>query len=173
MTRANKNKKHLVVIAALLVIAIAVFVLTSCNEESSVKTFNLDKDANTEKGAISTPDPQKVKEDLNKIVEDGMMTISMNLSPVFQDGTSQGNLLIYNDPSNKNPQVVEIYLKDSGELIYQSGGIDVGEKIEFAPLLVDLETGSYPCVAYFNAVNAETKELVGKAGAEITIEVLN
>ena len=61
-----------------------------------------------------------------------MINISMNTSPVFEDGTSEGNLMIVNDTSNLYPQIVEISLNDTGETIYKSGGIPVGSKIERA-----------------------------------------
>ena len=95
----------------------------------------------------------------------------MNLNPVFKDGSSEGNLLIMNEEINRHPQVVEIYRKDTEELIYKSGAIPVGSRVETGKLLVDLDAGEYPCVAYFNSVDENTGELLGKAGAEITIIV--
>ena len=87
-------------------------------------------------------------------------------------GTAAGELLIYNSPINNYPQVVEIYRNDTGELIYTSSGIPVGSRIDTDTLDVDLPAGDYDCTAYFNAVDPETSQMVGRAGANITIKVL-
>ena len=96
----------------------------------------------------------------------------MNLAPEFETGTSEGNLMIVNEDINNYPQVVQIYIKDSGELVYESKLIPVGTKIDTGKLLVDLDKGEYPCVAYFHNVDPETGYSLGKAGAELTIKVL-
>ena len=101
-----------------------------------------------------------------------MMNISMATNPVFETGTAAGELLIYNSPINNYPQVVEIYRNDTGELIYTSSGIPVGSRIDTDTLDVDLPAGDYDCTAYFNAVDPETSQMVGRAGANITIKVL-
>ena len=70
-----------------------------------------------------------------------------------------------------NQKKKNIYTKNTEELIYRSGLIPVGSRVDYAKLSVDLEKGEYPCVAYFNSVNEETGELLGKAGAEILIVI--
>jgi hypothetical protein len=72
-----------------------------------------------------------------------MINISMNTSPIFADGTSEGNLMIVNESVNNYPQIVEITRNDTGETVYKSGGIPVGSKIESAKLAVDLPAGQY------------------------------
>lgn len=135
--------------------------------------FDIGIDGESEIGGLQTRSEEEIQADLNKKVEASMINISMNLSPVFQTGESKGNLLIVNEEINNYMQVVEIYLNGTNELIYRSGGIPVGSKIEMASLDRALEKGDYDCTAYFNAVNSETGELIGKAGAAITISVLN
>ena len=100
-----------------------------------------------------------------------MINISMNTSPVFRDGTSEGNLMIVNEGINNFPQIVEITRNDTGELIYKSGGIPVGSKIENAKLSVDLPAGTYECTAMFHSVDPDTGASLGCAGAIITITV--
>lgn len=102
-----------------------------------------------------------------------MINISMNMTPTFKNGKSEGNLSIVNEDINNYMQVVEIYLKDNNKLIYTSGGIPVGNKIETARLDVNLPKGIYESIAYFNAVDEKTGNIIGKAGAEIKITILN
>lgn len=108
---------------------------------------------------------------LNDQVAEGMMTISMNLSPVFVDGTSAGNLLIVNDEGNRYPQVIQIFLED--EKIYESPGIEVGHEIKEDTLAVDLDQGTYDCVAYFIQFDSESGAELGRAAANIKLTVQN
>ena len=101
-----------------------------------------------------------------------MINISMNTSPIFQNGTSTGNLMIVNESINNYPQVVEIVRNDTNESIYKSGAIAVGSKIESAKLDADLDAGTYDCTAMFYNVDPETGAYLGCAGAIITISVL-
>lgn len=165
--------------AALLLCATLLFALTGCNKNAAGEDgqtgsgWDLTEDTGSQEGGIKTRSQEEIQEELNRKVEEGMINISMNLNPIFEDGTSDGNLLIVNEEINRYPQIVEIYLKDTDTLLYRSGGISVGHSVERGKLLVDLDAGDYACVAYFNAINPDTNELVGKAGAEITISVLH
>lgn len=102
-----------------------------------------------------------------------MINISMNTSPTFSDGTSEGNLMIVNEGVNRYPQVVEITRNDTGETIYKSGAIPVGSKIEKASLSADLDAGTYECTALFYNVDPDTGDYLGCAGAIITVTVLD
>ena len=116
--------------------------------------------------------PEEIAEKLNEKVAEGMINISMNTSPVFADGTSKGSLMIVNEEVNNYPQVVEISRDDTGELIYKSGAIPVGSKIEAAKLSVDLDPGTYKCTALFYNVDPDTGDYLGCAGAVVTVIVL-
>ena len=101
-----------------------------------------------------------------------MINISMNTSPSFENGTSAGSLMIVNEGVNRYPQVVEITRNDTNEVIYKSGAIPVGSKIESTKLSMDLDAGTYECTAMFYNVNPDTDEYLGCAGAIITVTVL-
>ena len=85
----------------------------------------------------------QIADALNEKVEQGMINISMNTTPIFQNGSSAGNLMIVNESVNNYPQVVEIHRNDTGEVIYKSGAIPVGSKLETAKLSADLDAGTY------------------------------
>ena len=115
---------------------------------------------------------EEVEAKLNAQLEEGMINISMNTSPWFEDDTSLGNLMIVNETINRHPQKVEIIRNDTGEVIYTSGAIPVGSKIEAAKLDVELEAGVYECTALFH--NLDTSgNIIGSAGAIITITIKN
>ena len=172
-----KTRVPILLILLLGICLVLVLCLRSCgatptdNPIQNTPIFDLTQDGNAQEGQIEGRPVEEIQEELNRMVEEGMINISMNLNPVFKDGTSEGNLLIMNEEINHHPQVVEIYRKDTEELIYKSGLIPVGSRVETGKLLVDLDAGEYSCVAYFNSVDENTGELLGKAGAEITVIV--
>ena len=174
-TDDRDKKRKIIIIAAIAVwIIIIILLLARCTMKKTDANANTyTQDPLCTYGPVEGRTDEEIIDDLNRKVDEGMMNISMNLSPVFENGASEGNLLIYNADINRYPQIVEIYLKDSGKLIYASGAIDVGYRIERAPLLVCLESGEYPCTAYFTSVDPATGEHLGKAGADINIIVLN
>ena len=117
--------------------------------------------------------PEEIAEKLNEKVAEGMINISMNTAPYFEDGTSEGNVMIVNEAINNYPQKVQIVRNDTGEQIYQSNAIPVGSKIERAKLDVALPAGTYECTAYFHNLDPDTGEIIGTAGAIINITIKN
>lgn len=117
--------------------------------------------------------PEEIAEKLNEKVAEGMINISMNTAPYFENGASEGNVMIVNESINNYPQKVQIIRNDTGEQIYESGAIAVGSKIERATLDVALPAGTYECTAYFHNLNPETGEIIGTAGAIINITIKN
>lgn len=172
----RRRKKILIIALVFLVIVGAIYAMFFRGSEEDVglgNLFDTTIDGDAEKGGLVMPSDEEIQEELKRKLEESMMNISMNLSPVFYDNNSKGNLNIVNDETNNFMQVIEIYRKDTDQLIYKSGGIPVGSKIENAKLDVKLPKGVYDCVAYFNAVNEKTGEFIGKAGAELKITIQN
>ena len=173
----NKFKKTIgIVIGVLLVIAIILGLLRGCDGNTNVDPSDttgpgIVYDDGAVEGGWDEADTDKIVENLNEKVEEGMINISMNTSPIFADGTSEGNLMIVNESVNNYPQIVEIVRNDTGETIYKSGGIPVGSKIETAKLSVDLPAGQYECTAMFHNVDPDTGNSLGCAGAIIVITI--
>ena len=117
--------------------------------------------------------PEEIAERLNQKVEEGMINISMNTAPYFENGTAEGNLMLVNESINNYPQKVQIVRNDTGEQIYESGAIAVGSKVERAKLDLVLPAGIYECTAYFHNLDPESGAIIGTAGAIITITIKN
>lgn len=128
-------------------------------------------DQNAEEGGWEAMSREEITEALNSKVEEGMINISMNTSPVFADGRAEGNLMIVNELVNTYPQKVELYRSDTNELIYTSDAVPVGSKIASDALNVVLEAGVYECTAMFHALDPETGAILGTAGAVITVTI--
>ena len=130
-------------------------------------------DSSAVEGGWDNLSPEEIAEKLNEKVAEGMINISMNTAPYFENGTSEGNVMIVNETINNYPQQVEFIRNDTGEQIYQSKAIPVGSKIERAALDVELPAGSYECTAMFHNLDPETGDVIGTAGAIITITIKN
>ena len=128
-------------------------------------------DSSAVEGGWDNLSPEEIAERLNQKVEEGMINISMNTAPYFENGTAEGNLMLVNESINNYPQKVQIVRNDTGEQIYESGAIAVGSKIERAKLDVVLPAGTYECTAYFHNLDPETGDMIGTAGAIITITI--
>ena len=159
------------VAAVVIVVVILLLLLRSCGAPVD-DPGGIEFDPSATEGGWDEADTDEIIAGLNEKVEEGMINISMNTSPVFADGTSEGSLMIVNEEVNNYPQVVEISRDDTGELIYKSGAIPVGSKIESAKLSVDLDPGTYKCTALFYNVDPDTGDYLGCAGAVVTVTVL-
>lgn len=128
-------------------------------------------DSSAIEGGWDNLSPEEIEARLNEKVAEGMINISANTAPIFEDGSSEGNLMLVNESINNYPQKVQIVRNDTGEQIYESGAIAVGSKIERAKLDVVLPAGTYECTAYFHNLDLESGAIIGTAGAIITITI--
>lgn len=128
-------------------------------------------DSSAVEGGWDNLSPEEIEARLNEKVAEGMINISANTAPIFEDGASEGNLMLVNESINNYPQMVQIVRNDTGEQIYESGAIAVGSKIERARLDVVLPAGTYECTAYFHNLDPESSAIIGTAGAIITITI--
>ena len=128
-------------------------------------------DSSAVEGGWDNLSPEEIEARLNEKVAEGMINISANTAPIFEDGASEGNLMLVNESINNYPQMVQIVRNDTGEQIYESGAIAVGSKIERARLDVVLPAGTYECTAYFHNLDPESGAIIGTAEAIITITI--
>ncbi len=169
-SRANEGFKVAGILAGLVVIVLlSLLLFKSCSGEERPDTPagtsdttqtdttqtgpGITYDDSAVVGSWTEADADEIIAALNEKVEQGMINISMNTTPIFSDGTTEGNLMIVNEGVNNYPQVVEIIRNDTQEKIYKSGAIPVGSKIEKAKLTTDLPAGEYDCTALFYRID--------------------
>lgn len=164
------------ILAAVAIGALIFIIVTlrspTTKEEARAKA-GIVYDSSAIEGGWDNLSPEEIKAALNSKVAEGMINISANTSPIFEDGASEGNLMLVNESINNYPQKVQIVRNDTGEQIYESGAIAVSSKIERARLDVVLPAGTYECTAYFHNLDPETGDIIGTAGAIITITIKN
>ena len=162
------------VLAAVAIGAIIFIIVTlrspMTKEEARAKA-GIVYDSSATEGGWDNLSPEEIAEKLNEKVAEGMINISMNTAPYFEDGKAEGNVMIVNESINNYPQQVEFIRNDTGEQIFQSKAIPVGSKIERAALDVELPAGTYECTAMFHNLDPETGDIIGTAGAIITITI--
>lgn len=172
---AQKKKKKRILLAAfaclLLVIGVGIFWMA--RDENKTQDDGLQLDDNATMGVLPGIDVAERQAQLQEQLDEGMIAFSINTSPVFATGGSEGNLMLENPANNAKLLVVEIYIDDTQELVYQSKAIPTGAYIENARLDKVLEPGEYPATAYFKAYREEDHSFIGQAGAAIKITVLS
>ena len=172
---ANTKKKRMVLIAlaCLLLLAVGGGIFLMTREEEAAMDDSLQLDDNATMGVLPGIDMKERQAQLQEQLDEGMIAFSINTSPVFATGGSEGNLMLENPANNAKLLVVEIYIDATQEMVYQSKAIPTGAYIENARLDKVLEPGEYPATAYFKAYREEDHSFIGQAGAAIKITVLS
>ena len=113
----------------------------------------------------------EVREQMQKEADKSLFSFKVNSRPIFEDGGGAGTLRIENPNHNMYPFTVEIFLDETGEKIYESGGIFPNRHINTAKLGRALPQGEHEATAYINAYDPDTKEFRGKSAVELTLVV--
>lgn len=177
--RARRNKRIRNTLIIVGIIIILLLLLRSCNsgiklpEEVEKVVERVWDTGQKDKGEVETETAEERQERINREAMKGMLTIDLNVTPKFENGTAEGNVQFLNDINNYYLMQVEVYRDDTNELIYKSGLIEQGNIIETAKLDVPLAEGVYECTAYFRAVDPEVFTVKGTVGAKMTISILN
>ncbi len=124
-------------------------------------------------GQLDGKTQEEIQAELDRVVQEGMMSISISSVVEFENGTSEGEWKIENSPANHYLMQVEVAISDTGEVIYTSEILEPNYHIQYAALDVDLPAGSYPCTATFFALDPDTEQLVGQTAARVTVIVDN
>lgn len=168
----SKGKKRtltviLVLLLLLLTIGICYFLFTRKD------TKDLEYDDNATTGIMPGVDVDERRKELQNLLDRSMITFSINTSPVFLNGTSEGNLLIENPGNNAKLVKVSLVINKTNEEVYASKYLKPGTYIENVKLDKVLKKGTYDATAYFSAYDEETTEYIGRTGAQITLTVQN
>lgn len=163
-----KKKSKTPIIILIVVLVVAVIGVSAWALISNSNGF-YDNSAQTGQAPYKTDEEKQAE--LDRVVEEGMLNISIASVIEFENGTSEGTAYIENVPSNKYVMKVTITLDSNNEVVYESGGIKPDSYINTIKLSKDLEAGTYPATATFTAYQPDSVEEVGQAAAKITIVV--
>jgi len=168
----SKGKKRALTIAGILLLVAATVVICYFLFRKQQEPDPL-YDNNATIGILPGIDIDERRKELQDMLDRSVIAFSINTSPVFLNGTSEGNLLIENPGNNAKLLQVRILIYDTEEEVYASKYIKPGSYIEKVKLDKVLEKGTYPATAYFSAYDENTTEYIGQTGAQITITVQN
>jgi len=168
----SKGKKRALTIAGILlliIVTVAICYFLFRRQQEPDPQY----DNNATIGILPGIDIDARRKELQDMLDRSVIAFSINTSPVFLNGTSEGNLLIENPGNNAKLLQVSIRIDDTDEEIYASKYIKPGSYIENVKLDKILEKGTYHATAYFSAYDEETTEYIGQTGAQITLTVQN
>lgn len=162
-------KKKSIVIACIAILAVGIFAASYFLYFKNNKGIEFEDNAVS--GIMPGVDLEQRKKELQEQLDKSMIAFSINTSPVFSSGVSEGNIMIENPEQNKKLIVAQIQINDTQEVIYESKYIKPGNYIENVKLDKVLEKGTYEATTYFKAYDEETNKFIGQTAAEITITV--
>jgi hypothetical protein len=175
MSRSRKNRQNrqlgLIGLAAAVVIAVVVlvcFIVLRKNQSFRDDDF-FDPAAKT--GLLSNMSEGEIQSELDRVVDDGMLDISIASGITFENSKAKGQADIYNSKANNYIVKVTMTLDENGEKVYESKGIKPGEQIQYIKLGKRLGAGEYPATAMFSAYTQDTHQIVGVAGAHIMLYI--
>ena len=127
-------------------------------------------DSAAEDGSLDGLTKEQIQELMNDKVDKSMLAISINSTPVFEDGKGKGSLRIDNAANNNYNMRVRIVIDNEQKQIYYSDGIRPGQMIREDYLDEVLDRGTYACTATFEAYDEDGKK-AGEAKAQLNIVV--
>lgn len=157
------------VIIAAAIAAIAILFLTGVIGGSAQAGFVVDDKA-TDTTQLTAENAQDA---LQKAVDESMFSFRINSNMVFANGNEEGEMVIESPAHNRYGMRVELNMKDSGDMVYQTDILPPGTSIVRDKLDTPLPKGEYEAVAMIYAYDMQTQELIGQNAAAITITVEN
>ena len=131
----KKSKCFKIISSLVVVILIAIGSITFLNREKFEYEKVVDK--------ITEIDYEERQEELNQVVEDGMMNVQYSLSCEF-DGKLSTSFNVKNIENNKYPIKFEL-LDEKGKVIYKSNKIERGYELNSIELDEELSKGTHDC----------------------------
>ncbi len=171
----GKKKKWMLILLLLFVIILlgGVFLWLNGSVASKDDNTGLESELAAEYGFLPGMSEDDIQSKLNEVIDKSMLNISINPTPVYENGKAEGNIRIENIPNNHYAFVVDIILSDSGESIMKTGVIEPGQYVEKRKLDVNLPAGRYDCMANFIAYDKETATEIGQTATTLELTVKN
>ena len=131
-------------------------------------------DSSAVEGGWDNLSPEEIAEKLNEKVAEGMINISMNTAPYFEDGKAEGNVMIVNESINNYPQQVEFIRNDTGEQsTSRAKQSPWAAKSNVLPSMWSFRLAHTNARRMFHNLDPVSGEIIGTAGAIINITIKN
>ena len=167
-SKKQNNKTLIVLLVIIIVLLVAVVALLLKRPAQDERETYTDGRATF----VSQDNVNEVLDELNEPVEDAYYMTSMTIDWNFNDGSSaSSNAYVENAVENKRTVYFDVHL-ETGELVYSSPYLPVGETITGIQLDKVLEKGDYPAIITYHLVDDDHQEITSVSVA-ITIHILN
>ncbi len=156
--------KHIVLVFGSLIIIcaaviIAVFLLRGEPAEATTPVATADN-------------LEQIQGEIQDKVAKGMFMTHMNTTWNFPDGESaSSNAVMGNSTGNTYPFWFSVTLPDTGEVIYQSGQLPVGQQLSEIKLDKVLDKGTYPAVINIHLIDENGEEIESNMAFNISLVV--
>lgn len=157
---SRKNRIIIAVTAVVFVALIATIVYLLLRKD--------DKEIDTRPTVVTEDNVDEVIAAMNEPVVDGSYEVTMNTEWTF-DGNSS-DAYVENSANNSRTVYFDVTLADTGELVYSSPYVPVGEKVKGFALDTKLESGTYNAVVTYHLVD-DNKEEVSNLSVTVTFHV--
>lgn len=168
-----KNRKNLHLLLLFISVSSILICLFLFMNSWVKEPKQMERDQLGEKGNLPGMTMEEIQAEMNRKVEEGSLSISINNELIFNSGDANGYLRIENSQHNHYLMVVEIFRKDTNERIYKSGALEPGYYLEQDKLDVNLSKGDYQVLIKFKAYDLKSENFIGEAHAESTIKILH
>ena len=160
--KRHRARWAIAILLSLCIAAALLFLLLDCKGPSKRAGIS---------GSLAGKTPEEIQSELDRIVDDGMFSISIASTVQMASGTSPAELRIENVPGNRYLMRVVITRDDTKEQLYETDLIEPNFHIQKDTLDVALDAGVHTCLAVFTAYDPETEEEIGQAAARMSIQV--
>ena len=177
MPGVKKKNKSIKTGSILLLFAVVVLLATTGGlaflvYSQSARQSKFEEDRNALEGFLPGKSEAEIQKELNRIIDESRLNISMNPTPVIRDGKI--NVMLENVPANNYYLQADVYIYTDEETldmqqVYQSGIIKQGFYIESGDVMEIPEGGRYNGIAVFHALYPETLEEIGQAAMNIVV----
>ena len=144
MPGVKKKKKSIKTGSILLLFAVVVLLATTGGlaflvYSQSARQSKFEEDRNALEGFLPGKSEAEIQKELNRIIDESRLNISMNPTPVIRDGKI--NVMLENVPANNYYLQADVYIYTDEETldmqqVYQSGIIKQGFYIESGDVMV-------------------------------------
>lgn len=128
-------------------------------------------DESAQQGQAPYKSPEEIQAELDRMVDEGIFSISIESVIEFASPNAEGVAYIENVPGNRYDMQVALTLDGTGETVYESKALAPGSFIESIQLMKRLDPGMHDATATFTALDRTTHEEVGQAAAEVKLSM--
>ena len=183
-TDANEAKKNLrdvfLIVTAMLiaVVVVSVYTPTPATPPPSRESADIvisdffPGEGSANEGHLPDMSREDLMAQMQREADRSLFAFKINTRSVFNGGASEGNLGIENPNHNSYPFVVKIFLNETGEEVFDSGGMMPNSHISKAALAKALPKGDHAATAYFYAYDPDTMQYSGKAAVDMTLKII-